>query len=71
MSVSRLGALRGTQVGVMSGTKAQQAREMMAWDDPARAEQRKPPGGTSAAARSFLDVAWRAGHRGEPGKAAD
>ena len=65
-------ALRGTQVGVMSGTKAQQAREMMAWDDPARAEQRKPPGRTSARATwKDLDVAWRAGHRGKPGKAAD
>ena len=47
-------ALRGTQVAVMSGTKAQQAREMMAGVCPARAEQRKPPGATSAAAgRSF------------------
>ena len=38
----------------MSGTKAQQAREIMAGVRPARAEQRKPPGATSAAAgRSF------------------
>ena len=28
----------------MSGTKAQQARGMLAWDSLARAEQRKPPG---------------------------
>ena len=50
-------ALRGTQVGVMSGTKAQQAREMMAGVRPARAEQRKPPGATSAAAGRSLTSA--------------
>ena len=38
----------------MSGTKAQQAREMMAGVCPARAEQRKPPGATSAAAGRSL-----------------
>ena len=38
----------------MSGTKAQQAREIMAGIRPARAEQRKPPGATSAAAGRSL-----------------
>ena len=38
----------------MSGTKAQQAREMMAGVCLARAEQRKPPGATSAAAGRSL-----------------
>ena len=47
-------ALQGTQVGVMSGTKAQQAREIMAGVRPARAEQRKPPGAASAAAGRSL-----------------
>ena len=41
----------------MSGTKAQQAREMMAGVCPARAEQRKPPGATSAAAGRSLTSA--------------
>ena len=44
-------------MGVKSGTKAQQAREMMAGVRPARAEQRKPPEVTSAAtARSFTST---------------
>ena len=38
----------------MSGTKAQQAREIMAGVCPARAEQREPPGATSAAAGRSL-----------------
>ena len=50
-------ALRGTQVAVMSGTKAQQAREVMAGVCPVRAEQRKPPGATSAAAGRSLTSA--------------
>ena len=44
-------------MAVMSGTKAQQAREMMAGVCPARAEQRKPPGATSAAAGRSLTSA--------------
>ena len=40
----------------MSGTKAHQAREMMAGVRPARAEQRKPPGATSAAAARSLTL---------------
>jgi hypothetical protein len=41
----------------MSGTKAQQARGIMAGGRPARAEQRKPPGATSAAAGRSLTSA--------------
>ena len=41
----------------MSGTKAQQAREIMAGVRPARAEQRKPPGAASAAAGRSLTSA--------------
>ena len=38
----------------MSGTRAPKAQEMMAGVRPARAEQRKPPEGTSAAAGHSL-----------------
>ena len=54
-SISRLCSPRHAGgAGVMSGTQAQQAREIMAGVRPARAEQRKPPGGTSAAAARSL-----------------
>ena len=53
----------------MSGTKAQQARGIMAGVRPARAEQRKPPGASGRRALTYLDVAWRAEHRGKPAKA--
>ena len=57
-SISRLCSPRHAGgAGVMSGTQAQQAREMMAGVRPARAEQRKPPEVTSAAAaRSFTST---------------
>ena len=52
-----LSEVRGTLVAVMSGTKAQQARGMVVGVCPARAEQRKPPGATSAAAGRSLTSA--------------